>query len=65
MDTTAMLARLQRMSDAMSVAEYRSWVATSPHMTALMVRSAKAREAAERRALVAYLRISDPRRRVV
>jgi hypothetical protein len=62
-DVTRLLSRLQRMDGPELVAEYGWWTEHHPGLTALMVRAAMAREASDRRALLAYLRLSDPRRR--
>ncbi len=59
---TDMLARLQGAGDTMLLSEYRWWCEHYPNMTAAMVRTAKRLEAAERRALLAYLRMTDRRR---
>lgn len=55
-DVTGMLARLQNMGDDALVTQYRAWRTEHPNLTGLMVCLARAREAAEKRALLAYLR---------
>jgi hypothetical protein len=62
-DLTGELARLERMGDAALIEEYRSARYQNPHSTGLMVRVARDREKAERRALEAYLRATDPEKR--
>lgn len=57
-----MLARLRRLDGAALVAEFQWWRGRYPGMTAGMIRAAKSREQAERRALLAYLRIPPGRR---
>jgi hypothetical protein len=62
-DVTRMLASLGHLGDAALVAECRWWRDHYPHTTANMVRWAREREKAERRALLRYLRMTDPVRR--
>lgn len=54
-DYTRLIARLEHAGDEALVAEYREWRAEMPEQCAGIVRWAKAREAAEIRALMAYL----------
>jgi len=61
-DVEAMLGRIRRTDGAALVTEFAWWREHYPGMTAAMVRAAKSREQAERRAVEAYLRLSDPRR---
>jgi hypothetical protein len=58
----ALLGSLRRADGTALVEEYRWWVTHSPGMTAAMNRVAKAREGAERRAILAYLRLTAPER---
>ncbi len=51
---------LTRLEGAPLVAEYRSWVDQYPGITAGLVCAAQNLEAVERRALEAYLRLTDP-----
>jgi hypothetical protein len=62
-DLTAQLARLQAMTDSAAVTEYRWWREHYPGMTWGVVRAQKALDAAQFRALKAYLRLSNPRER--
>jgi hypothetical protein len=59
----ALLASLQRSDGAALNKQYRWWRQNYPGMTAAMIRAARARERAECRALLAYLGLTDPRRR--
>jgi hypothetical protein len=56
----SLLASLRRKEGAALVAEYRWWFERYPGMTAGLVRAAKHREKAERRALLEYLRQTEP-----
>jgi hypothetical protein len=58
----AMFGLLRRADGATLIEEYRWWLAHHPRMTAAMICAVKARERAERRALLAYLRLIDPER---
>jgi hypothetical protein len=58
----SLLASLRRKDGAELIAEYHWWLERHPGMTAALVRAAKQRERAERRALSAFLRLAeDPR----
>jgi len=59
---TRLLARLERLEGRALVDEYRWWAERCPHTTALMARWGRDRERAERRALLAYLRQTNPER---
>jgi hypothetical protein len=59
---TALLWRLRRIDGAALLAEYAWWRERYPGMTALMIRAAKACGQADRRALMEYLRLTDPQR---
>jgi hypothetical protein len=52
----SMLASLRRKEGGELLAEFNWWLQHHPGLTASLVRSAKQRDAAERRALAAYLR---------
>jgi hypothetical protein len=54
---TSMLARLEGLGDAALVEEYRAQCAASPGMAWAMVKSARAREREDLRALCAYLKL--------
>lgn len=58
-DVTRVLGRLQSAGEVSLVDEYRWWLTRYPCMTNAMVRVAKAREQAARRALLQYLRMTD------
>jgi hypothetical protein len=55
-----LLSVLRRSDRATLIEEYRWWLAHYPGTTAAMIHSAKARGRTERRALLAYLRLTDP-----
>ena len=57
-----LLASLRRKDGAALVAEYRWWLECYPGITAGLVRSAKQRERAARRAVLEYLRNTGPRK---
>lgn len=52
------LSRIRALDGAALIEEYRWWFERYPGMTGAMVRAAKARERAERRAVLTYLRLS-------
>jgi hypothetical protein len=55
-----MLTSLRRKDGAALVAEYQWWFERYPGMTTALVRAAKHREQAQRRALLAYLGLTVP-----
>jgi hypothetical protein len=61
--TEKLLSRLQRLDGGELVATYLDWTTAYPATTAGLVNIARAREKAERRALLAYLKLTDPQRR--
>jgi hypothetical protein len=60
----AMFSLLRRADGATLIEEYRWWLAHYPGMTTAMIRAVKARVRAERKALLAYLQLTGPDRRV-
>jgi hypothetical protein len=61
--TEKLLSRLQNIKGAELVEEYAWWATRYPGTTAGLVQTARAREKAEHRALLAYLKLTDPQRR--
>ncbi len=63
-DVEALFGLLRRADGATLIEEYRWWLAHHPGMTTAMIRAVKARVRAERKALLAYLQLTGPERRV-
>jgi hypothetical protein len=61
-DVTRLLESLKRMADTQALQLYREWREQYPGMTAAIIRAVVSRQAMARRALLAYLRQTNPRR---
>lgn len=59
-DVESLLSALRRADGVALVSEFRWWLERYPGMTAALVRQARHRERVARRALLAYLRQSEP-----
>ncbi len=61
-DMERLVRRLNRLDGTELISEYREWATAYPRLTEVMVKTARTREAAERRALLAYLQQTNPER---